>query len=261
MLIQIKQLAKDYKLLAGMSDHTSLQPPEAAKYQIPGKNPVEEREKDLRKFIAETILDPLGYYGICIRGVETKIGRKMIDEAQSKLQLVVTSAGFPNLTGYVPLGQKIAEVIQALDDGADEVDTVMNWRQLKERELIAIEKETYELSKYAHRYGKKHKVIFEVCNLSDNEIITASRISEENGADFVKTSTGFSKGGATPQALRLMRANFTRSIKPAGGVNLDNIETILEAMSGRTDGMFEYNPCLYRIGESSLLKVKTKAGY
>jgi deoxyribose-phosphate aldolase len=251
MLEKIENIIKEPRRIAAICDHTSLLPPESKKYQILGKNPEIERRKDLDNFLYDAINSSIPYYGVCIRGVETKIGREAIDKAGSNLALVVTT-GFPNLTGNISLATKIDETIAALDNGADEVDGVINWQQLKEGNLFAIKKELQEVSRYTKRYGKIYKIILEVCNLEPGEIATACQIAEGYGADFVKTSSGFSSGGATPAALAIMKSNFTKSIKAAGGVNMKNIGEILTAMSGREDDYIDFDPKKIRIGESSL---------
>jgi deoxyribose-phosphate aldolase len=253
MIIPIKNIIKDPKRIAGMCDHTSLHPPEAEKYQIAGKNPEVERRKDLDNFLEQAITSPLGYYGVCIRGCEASIGRKAIDDAKSKLKLVVTT-GFPNLTGNLDLGTKLYETQLALDDGADELDWVVNWKYLNEGHLGYVGQEMQAVAGLVKGYGKICKVIFEVCNLNPLPIITACNLADDAGVDFVKTSTGFSKAGATPIALKFMRLNFPRGVKAAGGVNMQNLEEMLTAMSGRTDGMMNDDPYLTRIGESSLFK-------
>ncbi len=251
MLLKTEDIVKEPRLIASICDHTSLLPPESKKYQILGGNPVEERRKDLDNFLYDAINSSIPYFGVCIRGVETKIGRVAIDKAASNLALVVTT-GFPNLTGDISLATKIDETISALDEGADEVDGVMNWQYLKEGNLLAIKKEIQEVSKYTKRYGKIYKIILEVCNLEPGQIATACQIAEQYGADFVKTSTGFSKGGATCEALRIMEENFSYGIKAAGGVNMKNIGDMLTAMAGRFDRYIDLDPKKIRIGESSL---------
>lgn len=251
MILKIEDIVKEPRRIAAICDHTSLLPPESKKYQILGGNPEIERRKDLDNFLYDAINSSIPYFGVCIRGVETKIGREAIDKAGSNLALVVTTA-FPNLAGDISLATKIDETIAALDDGADEVDGVLNWQSLKEGNLFAIKKEIQEVSKYTKRYGKIYKIILEVCNLEPEEIATACQIAEEYGADFVKTSSGFSKSGATPEALAIMKANFTRGIKAAGGVNMKNASDILKAMSGRGDVYIDFDPKKIRIGESSL---------
>jgi deoxyribose-phosphate aldolase len=107
-----------------------------------------------------------------------------------------------------------------MDDGALELDMVINIGKLRYGKNDYVREDIQAVCDAAHARGVKVKVIFENSYLTDEEKITACRLSEAAGADWVKTSTGFASGGATLEDLRLMRANVSEHIqvKAAGGV-------------------------------------------
>lgn len=129
-----------------------------------------------------------------------------------------TVAGFP-LGNHHPL-QKLHEAEQALKDGADEVDMVINLGALKSQDYQAVEA---DIAGLAELCGDKHilKVILETCLLRDEEIVLACKLAMNAGAHFVKTSTGFSTAGATTSAIRLMRETVGDhlGVKASGGVS------------------------------------------
>ena len=140
---------------------------------------------------------------------------------------ICTVIGFPN--GYCTTAVKKAETVDALENGADEIDMVINVGALKEGNEEFVLNEIKELKACC---GKKVlKVIIEACLLTDEEKITMCRLVGEGGADFIKTSTGFSTGGATFEDVALMKANVPEGlkIKAAGGIkDLADAEKFIE---------------------------------
>ena len=129
---------------------------------------------------------------------------------------VCTVIGFPN--GYNTTAVKLFETEEALRNGADEIDTVINIGDLKAGED---EKILEELSALKAACGEKVlKVIIETCLLTEDEKLRMCRIVTRSGADFIKTSTGFSKAGATREDVKLMRENVGANVKvkAAGGI-------------------------------------------
>ena len=130
---------------------------------------------------------------------------------------ICTVIGFPN--GYNTTATKLFETKEALVNGADEIDMVINIGALKDGCYDEIREEIRTLKEAC---GKKIlKVIIETCLLTDEEKIKMCHIVTEAGADYIKTSTGFSKGGATPEDVALMSANVGKKIriKAAGGIS------------------------------------------
>ncbi len=145
---------------------------------------------------------------------------------------VCTVIGFPN--GYSSTAAKLAEAADALKNGADELDMVINVGWLKSGDFAAIAEEIRLMK--ATCGEKLLKVIIEACLLTDEEKAKMCLIVAEAGADFIKTSTGFSKGGATLDDIKLMKANAPAGlkIKAAGGIStLEDAEMFLKAGADR----------------------------
>jgi deoxyribose-phosphate aldolase len=131
---------------------------------------------------------------------------------------VATVIGFP--FGYSVSAAKLAEVEQALADGADELDVVINLLALKAGDWAALEAEMRALTRPIHEAGRVVKVIIESGVLTDEEIIRCCELYADLGVDFLKTSTGYAEKGATVEAVRLMRAHLPSNvwIKASGGI-------------------------------------------
>ena len=131
---------------------------------------------------------------------------------------VATVIGFP--FGYSVTAAKLAEVAQALTDGADELDVVINLTRLKEGDWEALEAEMRILASAIHGAGRLVKVIIESGVLTDEEIIRCCEVYSRVGVDFLKTSTGYAEKGATVEAVRLMRKHLPANIriKASGGI-------------------------------------------
>jgi len=131
---------------------------------------------------------------------------------------VATVIGFP--FGYSMASAKLAEVEQALADGADELDVVINLIALKAGDWGLLEKEMRLLTTAIHTAGKIVKVIIESGVLTDEEIIRCCEVYSGIGVDFLKTSTGYAEKGASVEAVRLMRAHLPAGvrIKASGGI-------------------------------------------
>ena len=140
---------------------------------------------------------------------------KQAKEYAGKRLKICTVIGFPN--GYNTTAVKLFETKEALRDGADEIDMVINLGDLKAGRYDAILDEIKQLK--AACGSRILKVIIETCLLTDEEKRKMCRIVTESGADFIKTSTGFSRGGATREDVALMAANVGErvQVKAAGG--------------------------------------------
>ncbi len=130
--------------------------------------------------------------------------------------LVCTVVGFPH--GSQTTASKVFETENAILNGADEIDMVINLSALKNRHIEKVKSDIQFVVNASK--GKVVKVIIEACLLTDDEIILASKISENAGAHFIKTSTGFSTHGATIEHVELMRNSVTESmrVKASGGI-------------------------------------------
>lgn len=147
---------------------------------------------------------------------------------------IATVVGFP--LGAHTTATKVFETEQALVDGATEIDMVINIGELKAGHADYVREDIRRVVQAAHRAGALVKVIIEAALLNDAEKISASRLSKEAGADFVKTSTGFGPGGATAHDVALMRETVgpNLGVKAAGGVkNLAQAQEMIQAGATR----------------------------
>jgi deoxyribose-phosphate aldolase len=131
---------------------------------------------------------------------------------------IAAVVGFPH--GYVPTEVKVREAERAMADGAGELDMVLHIGRLLSGDFDYVKADIAAVVDAAHARGVRVKVILENCYLTDRLKRTGCRLCEEAGADFVKTSTGFARGGATIDDIILMRAAVSPSVevKAAGGV-------------------------------------------
>ncbi len=147
---------------------------------------------------------------------------------------VGAAIGFP--LGQTTIENKVHETKQAIEDGADEIDYVINIGRLKEKDYDYIEKEMTEIVKVCRENNILSKVIFENCYLTDEEKIKVSEIAVKVKPDFIKTSTGFGTGGATLEDVKLMKSVVKDEVKvkAAGGIrDLDTFLTMVEAGAER----------------------------
>jgi len=130
---------------------------------------------------------------------------------------ICTVIGFPN--GYMTTAAKAFETRDAVANGADEIDMVINLSMVKDQCWSEVAKDIGAVREACR--GKVMKVIIECCLLTEEEKVRMCRIVSASGADYIKTSTGFSKGGATRDDVALMRANCPENVKvkAAGGIS------------------------------------------
>ncbi len=137
-----------------------------------------------------------------------------------------TTIGFPH--GGHTTAVKVAEAQRALDDGGQELDMVVNISKVLSEDWDYVRGDIQAVIEVTHARGQKVKVIFENCYLKDHHKIKLCEICGEQGADWVKTSTGYGTGGATIEDLKLMRAHSPAhvQVKAAGGVR--DLDKLLE---------------------------------
>lgn len=161
---------------------------------------------------------------LCEEGMEYKAAsvcippcyvKKARDYVQERLK-ICTVIGFPN--GNMTTAAKVFETEDAVKNGADEIDMVINLGMVKEQNYEGVLAEIQEIKKACH--GKLLKVIIETCLLTEEEKIKLCQVVTRAGADYIKTSTGFSTGGATFADVELMRNHVGKDIKvkAAGGI-------------------------------------------
>ena len=145
---------------------------------------------------------------------------------------ICTVIGFPN--GYNTTAVKVFETKDAVQNGADEIDMVINIGKLREGLDSEVREEIRAIK--AACGAKLLKVIIETCLLTEEEKVRACKLVTEAGADYIKTSTGFSTAGATLDDVRLMRANVGENVlvKAAGGISgLEDAQNFLDAGAAR----------------------------
>lgn len=182
--------------------------------------------EDIRKICDDGI--KYGTASVCIPSCYVADAAKYVD---GKLP-ICTVIGFPN--GYSTTRSKCCEAEEMSKVGADEIDMVINIGKLKSRDYDYVRNEITEIKRAAN--GKLLKVIIETCLLTDEEKIAMCDIVGEAGADFIKTSTGFSTGGATLHDIELFAKHVPTGlkIKAAGGIaSLDDAEAFLNAGASR----------------------------
>ena len=170
-----------------------------------------------------------GFMSVCVNSFYTSFVREQLKGSGVK---VCTVVGFP--LGQMSTRAKAAETEIAVEDGADEIDMVINVGALKDRDYETVREDIRQVKKACK--GALLKVIIETCLLTQDEKRKACELSKEAGADFVKTSTGFSTGGATPEDVSLMRSvvGDTMGVKASGGIrDRQTAEKMREAGASR----------------------------
>ncbi len=164
---------------------------------------------------------------VCVKPCHVRLAAEVLKGTDVKVSTVV---GFPHGSNLTAI--KVAEAQAAMDDGAVELDMVLNIGALRSGKAEYVRQDIQAVCAAAHARGVKVKVIFENAYLSNEQKILACQLSEAAGADWVKTSTGFAPSGATLEDLRLMRANVSEKVqvKAAGGVRtLDALLAVIDA--------------------------------
>ncbi len=190
----------DDKSLAGMIDHTMLKPDATA-------DQIAQLCYEAKKY---------SFASVCVNPANVKLCADLLRDSDVKVCSVI---GFP--LGATTTEVKVVETKNALDNGASEIDMVINIGALKAGDSELVAKDIREVVKTAHAQNALLKVIIETALLTDEEKVIACLLAKEAGADFVKTSTGFSSGGATVHDVALMRRTVgpALGVKAAGGIH------------------------------------------
>lgn len=171
------------------------------------------------------------FASVCVNGCHVAAACAALKDTDVKTAAV---AGFP--LGAMSTEAKAAEISDALENGASEIDAVINIGALKESRYEYIEDELATLAAICHEDDSLLKVILETCLLTDEEIVKGCQLAVKAGADFVKTSTGFSTGGATPRHVALMKktVGYDALVKASGGIRtLEDAKQMIEAGADR----------------------------
>jgi deoxyribose-phosphate aldolase len=171
------------------------------------------------------------FFGVCVPPYFVKLAAQSLKDSEVK---IVTVIGFP--LGYNTTPAKVEEARKAIDEGADEIDMVMNIAALKNGNFNFVLNDIQSVGTLVQLKSKKLKVIIETALLTEEEKLKACEICTEAAVDFVKTSTGFAKSGATVQDIKLLRANLPAKIqiKASGGIKTkEQAEALVKAGADR----------------------------
>ncbi|HZY44345.1 MAG TPA: deoxyribose-phosphate aldolase [Anaerolineae bacterium] len=160
---------------------------------------------------------------VCVKPCDVKLAAKQLTGSDVAVGTVI---GFPH--GNSTTAIKVAEAQQALADGAIELDMVINVGALRSGKTDYVRNEIAEVVKVAHAAKAIVKVIFENAYLADEQKVSACKICDEVGADFVKTSTGFALTGATIADVKLMRANVGPQVQVKAAHGVRTLDALLE---------------------------------
>lgn len=201
--------------VAGIIDHTLLKPDATA--------------RQIEKLCFEA--KEYGFASVCVNSVYVPLAVSMLAETEIP---VCTVVGFP-LGATLP-SVKVHEARAALEHGAREIDMVLHVGSVKNRHLLELHDDITGVAAVCHEQDALCKVILETALLDEEEIVIACQVAKLAGADFVKTSTGFSSGGATAEAVSLMRRTVGdgMGVKASGGIrSLEDAQAMIEAGANR----------------------------
>lgn len=169
-------------------------------------------KETLKKFCDEA--KEYGFASVCVNPGNVSY---IADQLKGSGVITCSVIGFP--LGANTTFMKAMETLEAVKNGAGEVDMVINVGALKDKDYDYVKKDIMAVVNAAHPRAEV-KVIIETCLLTDEEKVTACKLAKEAGADFVKTSTGFGSGGATAEDIRLMKQTVgDMRVKASTGVN------------------------------------------
>ena len=184
--------------------------------------------QDLKKLCEEA--QQYNFYAVCVPPPLVKNAKNALQSSNVKVATVI---GFP--FGYSIARAKLAEAQQAIQDGADELDVVINLVALKNKAWQYLELEMESIVEIAHQNNKLVKVIIESGILTDEEIIKCCEVYTKAGVDFLKTSTGYAEKGATIEAIQLMRQHLPSTIKIKASGGIRNFEQALQYVKAGAD--------------------------
>lgn len=212
------------KTLAGMIDHTNLKA-----YAM---------EEDFLKLCNEAL--EYGFAMVAINPYPVSFCKSILKGSDVHVGAAIA---FP--LGQTDIESKVAETKQAILDGADEIDYVLNVGKLREGNTDYIRKEMEAITAVCREKEVVCKVIFENCYLTKEEIRAAAEIAREVKPDFIKTSTGFGTSGATVEDVRLMKETVGDRVKVKAAGGIRDLKTALEMIAAGAE----------RIGTSSGIKI------
>jgi len=193
-------------------DHTILKP--------------DASRSEIKRIIKEAVENK--FAAVCVNGYRTKMVSEMLHGSGV---LTCTVIGFP--LGAMSTASKVFETVSAVEDGADEIDMVINIGALKDKDYNIVKSDILAVKQACG--DACLKVIIETCLLTQEEKEIACKLSVEAGADFVKTSTGFSIGGATKEDVSLMKSLVSGQAKVKAAGAIRDYKTAMEMINTGAD--------------------------
>ena len=215
-------------------DHTLLKP--------------ESTRQDIQKLVDEAL--KFNFKAVCVSPCQVSLVKDLLQKTNVKQKpLIATVIGFPN--GSHSTKTKMFESIEAYKDGANELDMVINIGYIKEDRFRDAE---LDIKQVVELVPIPIKVIIETGLLTPKEIITASRIVQAAGAHFVKTSTGFSKGGATLEDIQIIKTSVSSDMKIKASGGIRDLQTALQLLDAGVDRLGLSSSVSIMKSKSELLK-------
>ena len=209
---KIREIIQEVKTEDSLSEINNLNNIELAKFIDHTLLKPEASVNDIQKLCDEA--KEFGFYSVCVNPTWVDYCFNYLMSTDIKVCSVI---GFPLGSNKTEIKLKEAEI--AIEDGAEELDMVINVGKLKSSDYSYVFNDIKSLSDLTRKYNITLKVIIETCLLTDEEKVIASSICKKAGADFVKTSTGFSTGGANLYDVKLMKlASENLRVKASGGI-------------------------------------------
>lgn len=171
------------------------------------------------------------FCGVCVPPYFVSLATELLAEQEVN---VVTVIGFP--MGYAATPAKVEEAKRAIQEGADEIDVVVNIAAIKDANWAYVRNDIHSLTTIAHLQGKIVKIIFETALLTDNEIKQLCEICNESQVNYVKTATGFNEVNTSPEVIRFLKnqMNSDIKIKASGGIrSKEQALALIEAGASR----------------------------
>lgn len=199
---------------------------------------INTKKTDIKKLCDEA--EGHNFYAVCVPPYFVQSASMLLKNSEVKIATVI---GFP--LGYSATPSKAAEIHKAIDDGADELDVVINVSAVKSGDWNYVQNDIKTVTLAAQMKGKIIKVILETGLLNKKEIKKLCEICADAGVNYVKTSTGFNGDGATEEVVEFLRANLPSTIKIKASGGIKSAKKALKMIEAGAD----------RLGTSSSMKI------
>jgi deoxyribose-phosphate aldolase len=235
MILVLAEVEKNIKIVMEQSNYVEIAKVIEHTLLKPGAN-----KDDIRKLCNEAA--EYQFHGVCVPPYYVRLAKEYLKDEHLK---VITVIGFP--FGYQTKGTKVEETKKVIEDGADEIDMVINIAAFKSDDLTYVREDIESIATLCRLRNKTLKVIIETCLLSPEEIVKICELVGDIGVDFIKTSTGFNGEGATIENVKLIRQSTPGKIKikAAGGIKTREFaEQLIKAGAdriGTSSGIFIVN--------------------